>query len=232
MFPLREADVRFTGVFLSQPRRNRMSELRFSRRLFLRHVGFVVAGTAVAACAAPAPPPAPAPAQPAAAPCPLRQRPPPLQLPQPRRLRRRRPQPGRKSRRVCPERMSDPREPDRPCRPRRRLQPLAAWHPERIDRPAAARPRYALVHRPRRGDRRRVGQLAGRREADLQQGLHRDDGEAAPGHLLERRRRVHGGRRGLHRRDPEEDQGMRYTGRSTNTWRASRRPTTTPSSSS
>ncbi len=32
-----------------------MSELRFSRRLFLRHVGFVVAGSAVAACAAPAP---------------------------------------------------------------------------------------------------------------------------------------------------------------------------------
>ena len=40
-----------------------MSELRFSRRLFLRHVGFVVAGSAVAACTAPAPPPA----QPAAA---------------------------------------------------------------------------------------------------------------------------------------------------------------------
>ena len=40
-----------------------MSELRFSRRLFLRHVGFVVAGSAVAACTTPAP----APAQPAAA---------------------------------------------------------------------------------------------------------------------------------------------------------------------
>ena len=63
-----------------------------------------------------------------------------------------------------------------------------------------------LVHRPRPRPRRRLGQLARRRAADLQRRLHRDDGEAAPGHLLERRRRVHRRRRGLHHRDPAQDQ--------------------------
>lgn len=43
-----------------------MSELRFSRRLFLRHVGFVAASSALTACTTPAPPAQPAPAQPAA----------------------------------------------------------------------------------------------------------------------------------------------------------------------
>ena len=64
---------------------------------------------------------------------------------------------------------------------------------------------------PDRGHRRRLGQLAGRREADLQRRLHRDDGEAAPGHLLERRRRVHRRRRGLHGRDPYQDRGLRWS---------------------
>ena len=63
-----------------------------------------------------------------------------------------------------------------------------------------------LVHRPAEGRRRRVGQFARLREADLQRRLHRDDGEAAQGHLLERRRRVHRRRRGLHRPDAHEDQ--------------------------
>ena len=44
---------------------------------------------------------------------------------------------------------------------------------------------------PQKRHRRRVGQLARLRQADLQRRLHRDDGEAAQGHLLERRRRVH-----------------------------------------
>ena len=47
-----------------------------------------------------------------------------------------------------------------------------------------------LVHRSGAGHRRRVGKLAGRRQADLQRRLHRNDGEAAARHLLERRRRV------------------------------------------
>ena len=42
---------------------------------------------------------------------------------------------------------------------------------------------HLLVHRPAEGRRRRVGQLARLGEADLQRRLHRDDGEAAQGHL-------------------------------------------------
>ena len=60
---------------------------------------------------------------------------------------------------------------------------------------------------PESGHRRGLGQLAGLREAHLQRRLHRDDGEAAQGHLLERRRRVHGRRRGRHRRDPDQEPG-------------------------
>ena len=87
-----------------------MSELRFSRRLFLRHVGFVVAGSAVAACTTPAPAPAQpaaataAPAAPAAA----------TKAPAAPAAGR-----GREGSRggCAPERMSDPRKPNRPRRP-------------------------------------------------------------------------------------------------------------------
>ena len=44
---------------------------------------------------------------------------------------------------------------------------------------------YVLVYRSRLRHRRRLGQLARRRKADLQRRLHRDDGQAAAGHLLE-----------------------------------------------
>ena len=67
----------------------------------------------------------------------------------------------------------------------------------------------------------------------LQRGLHRDDGEAPEGHLLERRRRVHRRRRRLHRRDADR-RTPAWSGarRSPSTSTASRRPTRTPSSSS
>ena len=47
------------------------------------------------------------------------------------------------------------------------------------------------------------------RAADLQCRLHRDDGQAAARDLLERRRRVHGRRRGLHHQHPPQDQRAR-----------------------
>ena len=65
---------------------------------------------------------------------------------------------------------------------------------------------HLLVHRSATRPRWRLDELARVRQADLQRRLHRNDGEAAPRHLLERRRRVRVGRRGLHRRAAHEDQ--------------------------
>ena len=61
-----------------------------------------------------------------------------------------------------------------------------------VERPAAGALDTLWYIDPEPRPRRRLGQLARRREAALQCRLHRDDREAAPGHLLERRRRVHG----------------------------------------
>ena len=73
-------------------------------------------------------------------------------------------------------------------------------------------------------------QLAGRRPSRIQRRLHRDDGEPARRHLLERRRAVHRRRRGLHRRNSDghaRDDLEWRTSRPRS--RASRRRTTRPS---
>ena len=74
----------------------------------------------------------------------------------------------------------------------------------RLDRAAAARNGYAVVHRSRCRDRWRVGQLARCRQAAVQCRFHRDDGQAAGRYLLERRRRVH--RRRCRLYGPDADQ--------------------------
>ena len=76
-----------------------------------------------------------------------------------------------------------------------------------VDRPASADDGHAVVHRPRRRNRRRDPQLAGGRPTGIQRRLHRDDGEPARRHLLERRRAVHRRRRGLHRPNPDGHAG-------------------------
>src|SRR6516165_1292162 len=50
-------------------------------------------------------------------------------------------------------------------------------------------------------------ELVGGREADLQRRLYRNDRQAAARHLLERWRRVYGGRRRLHGGDADQVQG-------------------------
>ena len=66
---------------------------------------------------------------------------------------------------------------------------------------------------PETRPRRRVGQFAGRRQAGLQRRLHGNAREAAPRHLLERRRRVHVRRREGDRRHPDQEHGHALFGR-------------------
>ena len=104
------------------------------------------------------------------------------------------------------QRDADRRKSRRDDQERRLVQHLGDQRRRPVDRPAPAGDGHVLVHRPAEGRRRRVGQFARLGKADLQRRLHRDDGEAAQGHLLERRRRVHRRRRRLHHPDPYEDQ--------------------------
>ena len=105
-----------------------------------------------------------------------------------------------------PQPDADRREPGRHDQERRLVQHLGRECGRPVHRAAPARDGHLLVHRSATRSRRRLDEFARVRQADLQRRLHRDDGQAAARHLLERRRRVHVGRRRLHHRASHEDQ--------------------------
>ncbi len=97
------------------------------------------------------------------------------------------------------------------------VQPLGRGRGQRhLERPAQPDHGHAVVHRSRcghrRGQRERHLQLARCRPVAVQRRLHGDDREAQGRHLLERRRRVHRGRRGVHRPEAGGNAGTPYNG--------------------
>ena len=106
----------------------------------------------------------------------------------------------------APQPDADRREPRRDDQECGLVQHLGRECGRPVHRAASAGDGHLLVHRSAARPRRRLDEFAGVRQADLQRRLHRNDGEAAPRHLLERRRRVHLGRCRLHRRVAHEDQ--------------------------
>ncbi len=106
---------------------------------------------------------------------------------------------GRLSRGHPPQRDPHRRESTRPDRQSSLVQQVGAESWRLVHRSPAVGVGYAVVHRSRCRHRWRLGKRPRLRAADLQQRFHRDDGEAAVGHLLERRRGVHCRRLDLHR---------------------------------